>query len=176
MNYTLRATLISMLLALSLTAFAGDKTVGEVIDDNLIAAKTETALMGHEATNINIEVHEGVVLLAGWVSTQAEHDKAIEITADTEGVVDVIDHLYVQDHSRMVGETIDDGLIAARVKSELASNKQTSAFDINVEVREGKVLLSGFVDSLEEAKTAMELAQGTEGVTEVIDGMEVVVS
>lgn len=176
MKYTLRATTMIALLALSLTGWAGDKTLGEVIDDNLIASKVQTALMGHEARNINIEVHEGVVLLAGWVSTAAERDAALNKASGITGVVEVLDHLYVQETSRMPGEAIDDSLIAARVKSGLASNEQTSAFDINVEVREGKVLLSGFVDSQAEAKTAMELTRSTEGVTEVINGMEIMLS
>jgi len=51
-----------MFMMLSLSAVAGDKTAGEIIDDTWIHTKLETSLIGDEATNINIEVRKGVVL------------------------------------------------------------------------------------------------------------------
>lgn len=176
MKYTLKATTMLMFLMLSLTAWAGDKTVGEVVDDSLIHTKVKTALIGHEAHDINIEVHEGVVLLAGWVPSANTHEAAVKAASGVEGVREVTDHLYVQDQPRQPGVTIDDGVIAARVKAELASNEQTNGFDINVEVRSGVVLLSGFVKSTDEAKTAIELTRNTQGVTDVLNGMEIVLS
>jgi len=95
---------------------------------------------------------------------------------DTKGVIDVVDHLYIQDESRMAGETLDDGVIAARVKAELVEHDETSAFDINVEVRNGVVLLSGFIESKDEAEKALTLTRNTDGVTKVINGMEIVMS
>lgn len=176
MKNAIKYGLSLMFMTLSLTAFAGDKTAGEVIDDSWIHTKVETALIGDEAVNINIEVHKGVILMAGWVSTPEIRENAVATARNTKGVVEVIDHLQVQDKSRMAGQTLDDGVIAARVKAELAEHDSTNAFDINVEVRNGIVLLSGFIDSKTEAEKALMLTKNTEGVTDVINGMEVTLS
>ena len=82
----------------------------------------------------------------------------------------------MRDTNRMAGETLDDNIIAGKVQAELAGNDTTSAIAIDVEVHEGKVLLSGYVDSDVEAKTAMELARNIKGVTEVLNGMSVMSS
>jgi hyperosmotically inducible protein len=45
--------------------------------------------------------------------------------------------------------------------------------DVKVESNQGRVLLSGFVDSEDQKKRAVNVASGVEGVKEVRDGINV---
>jgi hyperosmotically inducible protein len=74
---------------------------------------------------------------------------------------------------RGAGETIDDGVITAKVKAELIDNDIVEAGEVNVETYRGVVQLSGFVDSNEEKSQATKAAQSVEGVKEVRNDLKV---
>lgn len=62
---------------------------------------------------------------------------------------------------------VDDSVITARVKTHLIEDQALKAFQINVETYRGDVLLSGFVDSPDMVKRAVEVAKNVEGVKSV---------
>ena len=66
-----------------------------------------------------------------------------------------------------VEETSKDAATTARVKTALALSKSVSAFDINVDTRQGAVTLRGQVPSEEMKLVAERVAQGVEGVLSV---------
>jgi osmotically-inducible protein OsmY len=71
-----------------------------------------------------------------------------------------------------VGRAIDDTVITAKVKAALVADAVTKAHQINVETRQGEVLLSGFVDSKEARSRAAELARTVDGVRGVKNSLE----
>ncbi|PWF43639.1 BON domain-containing protein [Massilia glaciei] len=68
---------------------------------------------------------------------------------------------------RRMGVALEDTAISARVKSRLAVDPIVKATDVQVETFRGTVQLSGFVDSPESARRAVDLASRVEGVQEV---------
>ncbi len=69
------------------------------------------------------------------------------------------------------GEYIDDTVITAKVKAEIFNEPSLKSAEINVETFKGVVQLSGFVNSREDIKKAVRVAQGVKGVTSVKDDM-----
>ena len=65
------------------------------------------------------------------------------------------------------GEYIDDSVITAKIKTQLASDDFLKSFQISVESRKGIVQLSGFVDSQSAIDKAGQIARGVEGVKSV---------
>jgi osmotically-inducible protein OsmY len=154
--------------------FAGGKSAGDRVDDSWIHTKVKSELVGQGTSNINIEVYHGIVQLAGFVESDARRESADRIAASVKGVQRVSNKLVVQTSLRTAGRTLDDGVVAGKVKAKIADNENTSALRINVEARQGVVLLSGFVSSDEERDEALKLAASIEGVIDVINGMDVV--
>lgn len=76
-------------------------------------------------------------------------------------------------NSKSAGEVIDDSVIATKVRTALAKDKNVSVFDISVEVYKGVVQLSGFVDSREQAQRAVDLAADIRGVIDVKDRIDI---
>jgi hyperosmotically inducible periplasmic protein len=70
-------------------------------------------------------------------------------------------------------EAISDGVITARVRSELLSHARTARYDIRVNTVCGIVELSGFAETTAIAGAAALLAQNVEGVQDVTDMMDV---
>ncbi|MFN2349777.1 MAG: BON domain-containing protein [Thioalkalivibrio sp.] len=68
------------------------QTVGEYVDDSVITTKVKAALAGDRdvsAMEVKVETHDGVVQLSGFVSTQAQINRAVEIARGVSGVKSV---------------------------------------------------------------------------------------
>lgn len=68
---------------------------------------------------------------------------------------------------RSAGTMFDDATITAKVKSELIAEKYVKARNIDVDTVGGVVVLSGYVDSQQEADRAGQLAKSVPGVVRV---------
>lgn len=67
-------------------------------------------------------------------------------------------------YHRSTGTYVDDKAIGAKVKTELLGDSEVKGLAVNVEVNNGRVQLSGFVDSLAQKNRAAELARNVPGV------------
>lgn len=66
-----------------------------------------------------------------------------------------------------------DAEVTARVKTKLAADPEVNPFRIDVDTIDGKVTLSGVVASERQREEAQRLAEGAEGVVEVVNDLEV---
>jgi len=71
------------------------------------------------------------------------------------------------------GQAIDDTAITAKVKAQMAKDKEVSAMDVSVNTDQGVVRLSGVVKSAQEKQRAEQVARGVEGVRRVDNALVV---
>jgi osmotically-inducible protein OsmY len=71
------------------------------------------------------------------------------------------------------GEVVADSVITTRVKTDLFKEPDLKALAIHVETEKGVVMLSGFVNSKDEANRAVNVAKGVKGVAEVKSALKV---
>ena len=89
------AAVLSAFLLVSLVGCAStskQEGTGEYIDDAVITTKVKTAIFNEptlKSAEINVETFKGVVQLGGFVSSQADINKAVEVTRGVSGVVGV---------------------------------------------------------------------------------------
>ena len=85
-------------LAILIMSFLGCKSTstqegtGEYIDDTAITAKVKSAILGEsslKSAEINVETFKGVVQLSGFVNSQADINKAVEVARRVKGVKSV---------------------------------------------------------------------------------------
>ena len=90
--------LSALIAAIALTVLAGcastatQEGTGEYIDDTLITTKTKAAIFNEpslKSAEINVETFKGRVQLSGFVSTQADINRAVLVTRGIKGVVEV---------------------------------------------------------------------------------------
>jgi osmotically-inducible protein OsmY len=70
-------------------------------------------------------------------------------------------------------DAIKHGAVTAKIKSKMVLDDLVKARNIHVETNGAVVTLTGLVDSGAERKRAVELAKETEGVTSVVDHLQV---
>ena len=96
------AVILTALLAVTLGCAATTKkedgsttkhgSTGDYIDDTMITTKVKAAVLNEptlKSYEINVETFKGVVQLSGFVSSQSDIDKAVQVTRDVKGVVSV---------------------------------------------------------------------------------------
>ena len=174
MNRFASAFFAAVVMTLSAPAVA-QKTVGNVIDDSTVNASVKAALLeaqGVPSTGIVVETYKGVVLLSGFVETQAQKDAAGKAASGVSGATKVHNAVAVQPATSM-GTKLDDTVITGKVKAALMDDKDVKSGQINVETRGGVVSLGGFVTGSKMQKHAIELAKGVGGVKSVVDAMYV---
>ena len=147
------------------------ESAGEHIDDATIASKTKAALIGNKnipARKINVEVSRGVVQLSGFLPSETTEDEALNIASTIKGAKKVLDALVVSPGGKSAGEILDDTAIATKLKTKLAKTEGIgNATAINIEVKQGVVLLAGFVESANIKTDAGKVANSISGVTQV---------
>jgi osmotically-inducible protein OsmY len=80
-------------------AVAPATSLSTKLDDSLVTGKVKAALMDAadvKSLQINVETHDGVTQLAGFVASEAMKDKAGRITAGIDGVTRVDNVLVVK--------------------------------------------------------------------------------
>ena len=147
------------------------RTAGENVDDATLAARAKGALVDADkvsAGHINVEVYKGAVQLGGFVDSKTEHDAAMAAVRRIGAAAEVIDAMVVLPGHRTLGQTVDDTALQARLKVKLADVQGLgTSHKINTEVKQGHVLLSGFVNHAEQRTKAGQIAAGIEGAKKV---------
>jgi hyperosmotically inducible protein len=72
-----------------------------------------------------------------------------------------------------LGGTMTEGAITAKIKSKMALDDHVKARAININTSGSVVALTGVVASAQERARALDLARDTEGVSQVIDRLQV---
>jgi len=167
----MRIAALLVCAALLASAAHGQNRVPSKLEDAGITARVKTALISNKATKatqINVETSDGVVQLSGFVDSEMARQAAVSAARNLGGVKEVRDRLLIRDAGRTAGQAVDDTVIAAKLKSELASGAGLgTATEVVVEVNSGVVELSGFVPSHDQKNRAAEIARRISGVMDV---------
>jgi len=150
--------------------------------DAWIGMKVKSALLFHRnvrATKTDVNVKDGVVILSGEASSQAQKELATEYAKDIDNVKEVKNEMTVATAPAKAGETMgekmDDASITAQVKSSLMTHRSTSALKTKVETIDGVVTLSGIAKNAAEKSLVTKLVTDVNGVSSVINNMTIAV-
>lgn len=138
--------------------------------DTVLTSKVKAALASDravKASDVQVETRDGVVQLSGFVDSEEASTAAVMRARSVNGVAEVRNDLSIRTDDRPAQEPVSDRVIAARVRDSLGNVKLADGSDVNVEVSEGVVQLSGFVMSVEEKARAGDAASAIAGVRDV---------
>ncbi len=68
------------------------ESAGEYLDDSVITTRVKTAIFNEstlKSAEINVETYKGVVQLSGFVNSQADINKAVDVARNIKGVTSV---------------------------------------------------------------------------------------
>jgi len=159
------------------------EVVKEKMEDAKLSLAVKTAIglnKNFRAFDIKVTAQEGTVTLEGEVASKEQKELAYEIASQVEGVDRVKNLIKVNPDKvekrerRTLGETIDDGKIAASVKSAFSLDRRLEGCDIKVKVYKGVVFLEGTVNEEAQKRLAVRITRDIDQVGDVKDGIKIV--
>ena len=81
--------------------------------------------------------------------------------------------VLIDKEERSFNNYVADTIILAQLKNAYFSNNENIFFQVNVEVIESRVMLTGTVEQIDERIEATKIAWGIEGVSEVINEIQI---
>lgn len=181
-----KLTLISALaISLSLSACAvttagvkpGDernlsRSINDISVERVIEARLKRA-DGFDLNKIDVEVAEGIVVLAGRVPTPEDSVEAERIAWSAPHVDEVGNEIMVGAEGRTILRETKDGVLGSSVRTRLIADKTVKARNINIEARNGIVYLLGVARSPEELERIAYIASTTRGTREVVSYIKI---
>jgi len=120
---------------------------------------------------IDVDTLDGVVYLRGKVDTETMKASAERIARNTDGVRQVINELTIDTEE---GDATDgDMIIKTRVGTAFSADDDIRRMNIDIDVEDGVVTLSGIVHNETERSEAERVARASEGVRDVKNDLQV---
>lgn len=185
----MKRTIISLAMCsvLATTAVqAKDNSWEKSAQDAWIDGKAEATLLFNTNLNsfdINTDVKDGVVTLTGKVEHSVDKKLAYELVAGIDGVKSVDNKItvYKEKESKevekergMESSALTDAKIATVIKTRLLFDTDITGTDIDVDVENRQVTLTGEVDSSAEKQLVINIAKNADDVKDVKDKLKIV--
>lgn len=161
---------VSAALALALTLAPGCS----MKSDAVLTSKVKTKLAADPQVNpfeIDVDTTDGVVRLSGQVEDIGDRAEAERLASRTRGVKRVINEIQIDDPD--AENVASDTWIETKIKAKLVADPEVNPFNVDVDVIDGVVTLTGKVDDQVTCDAAIALAKDTRGVKRVENRIEV---
>lgn len=102
---TLNKNILTTILAFVLFALAGcvstptQEGTGAYVEDSVITGKVKAVILNEpslKSREINVETFKGVVQLSGFISSEADAMRAVEVTRGVKGVMSVKNDMRIK--------------------------------------------------------------------------------
>jgi hyperosmotically inducible periplasmic protein len=172
---------LTLALTLPFVASTGCATTqpkGAQVEDNNITARVGRRMVADPDVSrykIDVDTLQGVVTLRGKVPSDTMKASAEKIANETDGVKSVVNELVVDEQK--VGETIKENATDARIRTgvgaRLTVDDDVRRRNVDIDVVDGVVTLSGIVHNDAEKAEAERRAREVEGVKDVRNDLKV---
>ncbi len=134
------------------------------ITDRHIERELQAKLHSGEHGNldrISVDVKNGNAVLMGTAINYAQNKQAESLAAGTRGVINVVSNIHIQNEG-----IYDDATLAGRAVQALSTG-DISFQDIDTDIWNGEITLSGWVNTRQEMELAERLVSEVEGIRKV---------
>ena len=125
-----------------------------------------------DASDVNVEVKDGVVTLRGTVPSYGVKEAALFDAWKIPGVKKVNNNSFVRFPT--TAKTLSDSDIETSIAKQLGWNDSTRNENIHVKVKKGEVTLEGHVDAYWKVFRAQQIASDVMGVVDIENKLTVV--
>jgi osmotically-inducible protein OsmY len=156
--------------ATAATAASEERGFGQAVNDNGIMLNVTNAFLQTDASmlrQVDVEVHEGRVLLAGRVDKPETRVTAVRLAWEQPNVVEVINQIKVAD-SETLGEYAHDVWLAQELRNTLLIDNRVRSINYNVDCVAGTIYLMGVAQDQAELQRVIDHARDISYVRGVV--------
>ncbi len=147
--------------ATAATAGSEERGFGQAVNDNGIMLGITNAMLQTDASmlhQVDVEVHEGRVLLAGRVDKPETRVTAVRLAWQQPNVVEVIEQIKVAE-SESLGEYAHDVWLAQELRNTLLIDSRVRSINYNVDCVAGTIYLMGVAQNQAELQRVIDHAR-----------------
>lgn len=154
---------------LTTTSIASDeRSLGTIMDDNVIHASITTSLLKYPSnfSAVEVTVLEGRVLLTGTAPRESIRE-AVKISWSIKGVKEVINELNTG--IKKAKDIASDTWIENSIRARFLVEKKFFSTNYKIVVNEGVVFILGIAQNDDEMDRALTMASSIKGVVKVVN-------
>lgn len=151
-------------------AASQERGLGGAVGDTQIRTAINFLWLDHDKDmyhQLNLNVHEGRVMITGVVARQDLRDEAVKRAWRAKGVKEVIDEIIV-DPKGTSGTYARDSWIAAQLKTKLLFDKNIYSINYSIETVRGQIYVLGIAQDQTERDLVLNNARSIEYVRRVV--------
>ena len=91
-HYSAVVAALALMVSLGCASTSTQESTGEYLDDSVITTKVKMTIFNEpslKSSEINVETFKGVVQLSGFVNSQSDINKAVQVASAVSGVKSV---------------------------------------------------------------------------------------
>lgn len=148
---------------------ADERSVGNIIDDKVIATKIRHEYVKNNVDNslrgISLEIYEGRLLLIGYTTDIEYKDEAEKLAWLVRGVKEVINDVVISKENE--ASLPKDMWISTKLRTKFLVNKDIRSVNYKMMVYDKVIYLLGVAETQKELETALAIAGEIKGVVKV---------
>ena len=156
--------------ATAATAASQERGFGQAVDDNRIGLAIQAKLLDTGIgmlKEVDVEVHEARVLLAGRVETPALRIEAVRLAWQVDGVAEVINEIQIAEPVDM-GQYMHDVWLAQQLRNKLLVDAKVRSVNYNIDCVAGTIYLMGVAQDQVELQRVIDHARDISYVSRVV--------
>jgi osmotically-inducible protein OsmY len=156
--------------ATTANAASEERGFGQAVDDNRIALAIQARLLAADAgllREVDVEVRERRVLLAGRVEARAMRIEAARLAWEVDGVEEVINQVVVAD-TLDTGDYLHDLWLAQKLMIVLLADAHVRSINYNIDCVAGTIYLMGVAQDQAELQRVIDHARDIPYVRQVV--------
>ena len=154
----------------------GSRTIGTVVDDEVIETKAKVNLLEAKeelpGTRVAVTSYNGIVLLTGQASSDATRNRAEQIVSQVSKVRRIYNEVSVAGTSSTLS-TANDAWLTTKVKTQLLVDESAEGHRVKVVTESGTVYLMGLLTTAE-ADKVVDVVRQIGGVERIVKMFEYV--
>jgi osmotically-inducible protein OsmY len=147
--------------ATAANAASEERGIGQAVNDNGIMLGIANAMLSTDSdmlVQVDVDVHEGRVLLAGLVDKPETRVMAVRLAWQQPNVVEVINEIKVA-RSEDLGEYAHDAWLSQRLRTTLLIDSHVRSINYNVDCVAGTIYLMGVAQDQAELQRVIDHAR-----------------
>ena len=156
--------------ATAATAASQERGFGQAVDDNRIGLAIQAKLLDTGIgmlKEVDVEVHEARVLLAGRVETPALRIEAVRLAWQVDGVAEVINEIQIAEPVD-TGQYMHDVWLAQQLRNKLLVDAKVRSVNYNIDCVAGTIYLMGVAQDQVELQRVIDHARDISYVSRVV--------
>lgn len=151
-------------------ACASSRTLSGSLNEIGAGAELKALLFAdrsYDYSDVDLTIYEGRLMLTGTMRTEEGREKLVEKAWKADGVTQVIDEIFVGEHTTF-GQGLEDTRIDQTIRTKYLTAGNVRNANYKIAVSDGVVYLIGVARDKNELDEALEAARTVSGVKAVV--------